>query len=90
MTLLGGVGKSVAEDGDEECAEHRHRDECGEVERDRRIDYILVGPMHDRGPGSVLHARVVLDLPAANEVYASDHFGVFAEISLIPPEGDAW
>jgi endonuclease/exonuclease/phosphatase family metal-dependent hydrolase len=60
------------------------------VERDRRIDYVLVGPMNDRGPGSVLHSRVVLDLPAPNEVYASDHFGVFAEISLIPPEGDAW
>jgi endonuclease/exonuclease/phosphatase family metal-dependent hydrolase len=60
------------------------------VERNRRIDYILVGPMHDRGPGSVLHSRVVLDLPAADEVYPSDHFGVFAEISLVPPEGDAW
>jgi len=60
------------------------------VERNRRIDYVLVGPMHDRGPGSVLHSRVVLDLAAPDEVYPSDHFGVFAEISLVPPEGEAW
>ena len=40
--------------------------------------------MKDDGPGAVLHARVVLDLPGADGVYASDHFGVFAEIALEP------
>ena len=60
------------------------------VERDRRIDYILIGPMHDDGPGSVLHARVVLNLPDAAGMYASDHFGVFAEIALTPRTGQAW
>lgn len=52
------------------------------VERNRRVDYIFVGPMKDDGPGAVLHARVVLDLPGADDVYPSDHFGVFAEIAL--------
>ncbi len=52
------------------------------VERNRRVDYIFVGPMKDDGPGAVLHARVVLDLPGADCVYPSDHFGVFAEIAL--------
>jgi len=52
------------------------------VERNRRVDYIFVGPMQDDGPGAVLHARVVLDLPGADEVFPSDHFGVFAEIAL--------
>ena len=52
------------------------------VERNRRVDYIFVGPMKDDGPGAVLHARVVLDLPGGDGVYPSDHFGVFAEIAL--------
>jgi endonuclease/exonuclease/phosphatase family metal-dependent hydrolase len=54
------------------------------VERNRRVDYIFVGPMKDDGPGAVLHARVVLDLPGGDGVYPSDHFGVFAEIALAP------
>lgn len=52
------------------------------VERNRRVDYIFIGPMKDDGPGAVLHARVVLDLPGADCVYPSDHFAVFAEIAL--------
>jgi endonuclease/exonuclease/phosphatase family metal-dependent hydrolase len=54
------------------------------VERNRRIDFVFVGPMRERGPGAILHARVVLDLPGPEEVYPSDHFGVFAEIALVP------
>lgn len=56
------------------------------VERNRRLDYVFVGPMRDDGPGAIRHARVVLDLPGLDEVYPSDHFGVFAEISLVAPE----
>jgi endonuclease/exonuclease/phosphatase family metal-dependent hydrolase len=52
------------------------------VERDRRIDYIFVGPMQDRGPGAILHARVVLDLADEDQVFPSDHFGVLTEIAL--------
>ncbi len=52
------------------------------VERNRRVDYVFVGPMKDDGPGAVLHARVVLDLPGRDHVFPSDHFGVFAEIAL--------
>ena len=54
------------------------------VERNRRLDYVFVGPMRDNGPGAVLHSRVVLDLPNAEDVYPSDHFGVLAEIALQP------
>jgi endonuclease/exonuclease/phosphatase family metal-dependent hydrolase len=56
------------------------------VERNRRVDYVFVGPMKDDGPGAVLHARVVMDLPGTDDVYPSDHFGVFAEIALEPVE----
>lgn len=54
------------------------------VERDRRVDYIFIGGMKDEGPGAILHSRVVLDLPGHDAVYPSDHFGVFAEIALVP------
>jgi endonuclease/exonuclease/phosphatase family metal-dependent hydrolase len=56
------------------------------IERNRRLDYVFVGPMRDGGPGAVLHSRVVLDLPNGEEVFASDHFGVFVEVALIPVE----
>jgi endonuclease/exonuclease/phosphatase family metal-dependent hydrolase len=59
------------------------------VERNRRIDFIFVGELVENGPGAIQHARVVLDLPGADRVFPSDHFGVFAEISLIPIEA-AW
>lgn len=52
------------------------------VERNRRVDYVLVGPMRDEGPGAILHARVVLDLAGPDGCWPSDHFGVFAEIAL--------
>jgi hypothetical protein len=54
------------------------------VERNRRIDYIFVGPMREGGPGAIVHSRVVLDMPALDEIFPSDHFGVFAEIACIP------
>jgi len=54
------------------------------IERNRRLDYVFVGPMHDQGPGAILHSRVVLDLPNGDEVFPSDHFGVFVEIALGP------
>jgi endonuclease/exonuclease/phosphatase family metal-dependent hydrolase len=52
------------------------------IERNRRIDYIFVGQIRDDGWGAILDARVVLDLPGSDSVYASDHFGVYAEIGI--------
>lgn len=56
------------------------------IERNRRLDYIFVGPIREDGWGAVLDARVVLDLPGSDGVYASDHFGVYAEVGWAPPE----
>lgn len=56
------------------------------VERNRRIDYVFVGLLHPSGWGAVLDARVVLDLPGPTGHFASDHFGVYAEIGDAPPE----
>ena len=52
------------------------------IERNRRLDYIFVGQIRDDGWGAVLDARVVLDMPGADGVYASDHFAVYAEIGV--------
>jgi endonuclease/exonuclease/phosphatase family metal-dependent hydrolase len=56
------------------------------VERNRRVDYVFVGPMKDDGPGAIMHARVELDMAGAEGVFPSDHFAVFTEISLRPTD----
>jgi maltose 6'-phosphate phosphatase len=57
------------------------------VEPERRIDFVFVAMMRDDGPGAVLDSRVVLDVPGEDDVFASDHFGVYAEIATVPVEG---
>lgn len=47
----------------------------------RRIDYVFVRGPDTRGRGRALHARVVLD-EVVDGVAASDHYGVYAELSL--------
>jgi endonuclease/exonuclease/phosphatase family metal-dependent hydrolase len=53
----------------------------------RRIDYIFVrGPDHELR-GEPLHARLAFHEPAAGKdgrVWPSDHFGVYAEIAVLP------
>jgi endonuclease/exonuclease/phosphatase family metal-dependent hydrolase len=48
---------------------------------DRRIDYVFIGSPGVQGPGAVLTCRVVCD-EAVNDIWPSDHFGVYAELSL--------
>jgi endonuclease/exonuclease/phosphatase family metal-dependent hydrolase len=52
------------------------------VEPNRRIDYVFLAPPRSNGLGSVLDARVVLDVPGEDGVFPSDHFGVYVEIGL--------
>lgn len=54
------------------------------LERDRRIDYIFVGPLRRDGRGVVLDCRIVLDRAAPDGALASDHFGLYAEVQLAP------
>jgi len=56
------------------------------IERNRRLDYIFVGHIRDDGWGAVLDCRVILDMPGPDGTFASDHFGVYAELGLAPPE----
>jgi endonuclease/exonuclease/phosphatase family metal-dependent hydrolase len=52
------------------------------LEPDRRIDYIFVTPMRRDGRATIRTCRIVLQEPAADGVYPSDHFGLLAEIQL--------
>jgi len=52
------------------------------LEPDRRIDYIFVTPMRRGGRAAIRSCRIVLDQPAADGAYASDHFGLLAEIDM--------
>jgi endonuclease/exonuclease/phosphatase family metal-dependent hydrolase len=52
---------------------------------DRRIDYIFVSSRHKDGRGTVLDARVVLtERDPGSGSPASDHYGVLAEVQLVP------
>ena len=52
-------------------------------ELDRRIDYIFVAPPGADGRGRVESCRVVCD-DERDGVWASDHFGVYAELRTEP------
>ena len=54
------------------------------LEPDRRLDYIFVTPMRGDGRGTVHSCAIVFDKPDADSVYASDHFGLLAEIQVEP------
>jgi endonuclease/exonuclease/phosphatase family metal-dependent hydrolase len=56
------------------------------IELNRRIDYILVrGPVTEREAHTIEGAKVVLDSPAADGTWPSDHFGVLAVVRLNGP-----
>jgi endonuclease/exonuclease/phosphatase family metal-dependent hydrolase len=59
------------------------------LERDRRLDYIFVSQMRRDGRGVVLDCRIVLDRAASDGAFASDHFGVYAEVQLSPLDDEA-
>lgn len=52
------------------------------LDPDRRLDYIFVEPMRRDGRGTILDCRVVFDSAAPGGVFASDHFGVYAEVQM--------
>jgi endonuclease/exonuclease/phosphatase family metal-dependent hydrolase len=54
------------------------------LQTDRRLDYIFASAPARDGRGLVHSCRVVLDEGDADGVFPSDHFGVFAELQLLP------
>jgi endonuclease/exonuclease/phosphatase family metal-dependent hydrolase len=54
------------------------------LEPDRRLDYIFITPMRGDGRATVHSCHMVFDQPSTEGVYASDHFGLLAEIQVEP------
>lgn len=54
------------------------------LEPDRRLDYIFVTPMRGDGRGTIHSCTMVFDKPDADSVFASDHFGLLADIQVEP------
>ena len=54
-------------------------------EGDRRIDYVFVSHARPDGNGAVVSCRLAFDAPGNNGRFASDHFGVFAEVQIGKP-----
>jgi len=50
---------------------------------DRRIDYVFAAVEQWSGQGLVRACRLVFDEPDADGVFASDHFGVLADVQLV-------
>jgi endonuclease/exonuclease/phosphatase family metal-dependent hydrolase len=61
--------------------DNRNRFAAYAWEPDRRIDYVLVGPPGSDGRGRVEAARLAFESPV-DDVFASDHFGVVADVRL--------
>jgi endonuclease/exonuclease/phosphatase family metal-dependent hydrolase len=52
---------------------------------DRRIDYVLVTSRKKDGRGTIHDCRVVLtEREGADEICASDHYGVLADVQIVP------
>jgi endonuclease/exonuclease/phosphatase family metal-dependent hydrolase len=60
--------------------DNRNSFAAAEHEPDRRIDYIFVGHVRPEGTGRVETSRVVCDRSITG-TFASDHFGLAADIS---------
>jgi endonuclease/exonuclease/phosphatase family metal-dependent hydrolase len=52
------------------------------LQLDRRLDYIFVTSERRDGRGRIVDCRIVFDTPGADGVYASDHFGVMADVQI--------
>jgi endonuclease/exonuclease/phosphatase family metal-dependent hydrolase len=61
----------------------------GFLQTDRRLDYIFVTPERRDGRGRVLDCRLVFDQPSPGAVYASDHFGLVADVQVTPDAAPA-
>lgn len=53
------------------------------LEPDRRIDYIFVTSMRRDGRGRIHDCRIAFDRPSPEGVFASDHFGLCADVQLM-------
>jgi endonuclease/exonuclease/phosphatase family metal-dependent hydrolase len=74
----------VGERGVTWAARNPYTERLGWLEPDRRIDYVFVSPMFRDGRATVVRCDVVLDQPTPAGVWASDHFGLLADVRIAP------
>jgi endonuclease/exonuclease/phosphatase family metal-dependent hydrolase len=70
--------------------ENHYRDRMHWLRADRRLDYIFVTPARRDRRGTVHEARLVFDEPSVlgggERLFASDHYGVLAEVQFLPED----
>jgi endonuclease/exonuclease/phosphatase family metal-dependent hydrolase len=54
------------------------------LQPDRRLDYVFVTARRRDGRGSIRACHLAFDTPDEAGVWASDHFGVLADVQLAP------
>ncbi|MDB4952630.1 MAG: Endonuclease/exonuclease/phosphatase [Myxococcales bacterium] len=65
-------------------SENRHTRPLRSLDLDRRIDYVLVTSRKKDGRGTVADCRVVMtEREGTDEICASDHYGVVADIQIV-------
>ncbi|HVV50686.1 MAG TPA: endonuclease/exonuclease/phosphatase family protein [Polyangia bacterium] len=74
------------------CRANDYTERMHWLRRDRRIDYVFVTPVRRDRRATVRAAAVVLDAPEIGpdgaRLFASDHFGVTADVQLLQPSDD--
>jgi endonuclease/exonuclease/phosphatase family metal-dependent hydrolase len=73
--------------------ENPYRDGMYWLRADRRLDYVFVTPVRRDRRGTVHEARLIFETPTvragAERVFASDHYGVLAEVQFLAEPPDA-
>ncbi len=64
------------------AAANRYTQRLRFLQPDRRLDYIYVTPERRDGRGIIEECRIVMDQPSPDGHFASDHYGVYAEIRV--------
>jgi len=66
------------------AAANPHTARLAFLEPDRRLDYIFVSPMRGDGRGTIHACKMVFREPTEAGIFASDHYGLSADIQIEP------
>jgi len=64
------------------CTSNPYTEQLSWFPGDRRLDYVFLSPQTREGRSRVVSAEIVLDEPAADGTYVSDHFGVLVDVDV--------
>jgi len=73
--------------------DNHYRDRMYWLRADRRLDYVFVTPTRRDRRGTVHEARLIFEEPmvmaGGERLFASDHYGVLAEVQFLAEDPDA-